>query len=447
MPPKHRPSLQRTHSSRTGLSGRPVGHVNLQLTSSNINAATVGKKHAHLQETRARSPHRVSSGNRIVSANRVRSKEHVDNHSTAHYAPRKAVKSALAAKRPKSDFTLASNSDDEEEEEDGWVSSTSTTAPSVNWEENRKVNGKAESRHAPPDGSRNDGANGTVLAQPALKVDVSRKQAKHAPPRAKASIGTVKFEDKPPYPPASNGPVTPRDFPKCQSQSAPTSPGQKDDDRPYSVAQAATQPPTPHTPGSPFVARPARSSRPSSIISSHLVLKRPHPLIRAQSHTLDDACYQDEEHHPTSAVAPLNVNAQLTSASPDSSYEPGRRSSISSGYSMKSGRTAYAGGPSRARTISLMSTSSAAISSLAQLPYGAAGVSNPFRHYRVRFRPVDYELEAGDAPAHPLLPPPYAMAHMGLLGYGVQHPGKQPANPLQDSWKRIDAVRAKRSAC
>ncbi|KAG8899455.1 hypothetical protein FRC01_010505 [Tulasnella sp. 417] len=177
-----------------------------------------------------------------------------------------------------------------------------------------------------------------------------------------------------------------------------------------------------------------------------LHLQRPHPLIRATSHSSALAS-------PSYLTATPSVSTPISESPPQGSPPNStlmgsalneRRSSISSSRSVstlplpntatvstfaasgKGGMSPLEYGRPRERTMSAMSHSSAALSSLAAIPriYNArqsAGPANP---------PIVSRFAASEAEEdrHPLLRQPYLMDHISILQY---------YDPLHASAKRV----------
>lgn len=243
----------------------------------------------------------------------------------------------------------------------------------------------------------------------------------------------------PSTPPAQ--PSTPTQSRARIPRSQPTSPTHRHNKRLSTMSTTSTRPPSTHS-------------------NPHAPL-RPHPLIRAKSYTLDLQQPKTpelipEEERATSALAPLNVNAQLTGASPPEEHDrtraerSSRRSeSISSSASFSSSTATlqhfqqqHSPVVSTPRTRTLSSASSA-ISSLAHIPsaltftthhpsshHGAQG-KNQMVGYKVYF-PREEDTDG----VHSLLPTPYAWNHMSVLG-GRGGNGRGARVPLWESWERV----------
>ncbi|KIO17535.1 hypothetical protein M407DRAFT_12309 [Tulasnella calospora MUT 4182] len=177
-----------------------------------------------------------------------------------------------------------------------------------------------------------------------------------------------------------------------------------------------------------------------------LHLQRPHPLIRATSHSSALAS-------PSYLTATPSVSTPISESPPPNSPPMStlmgsalneRRSSISSSRSVstlplpntatvstfaasgKGGMSPLEYGRPRERTMSAMSHSSAALSSLAAIPriYNARQSTGPANPPIVsRFAPSEAEEDR-----HPLLRQPYLMDHLSILQY---------YDPLHASAKRV----------
>ncbi|KAL1748639.1 hypothetical protein HDZ31DRAFT_29125 [Schizophyllum fasciatum] len=266
-------------------------------------------------------------------------------------------------------------------------------------------------------------------------------------------------------PPSPESTVSPTSPPVPQTVPS-TPPAQTSAPTPARARFPRSQPASPtHKHGKRLSTASTQSTRPPSTHSvSHAPL-RPHPLFRAKSYTLDHHQPKTpelipEEGHATSALAPLNVNAQLTGASPPEEHErmrgdrgSRRTESISSSTSFSSSTATlqhfqqqHSPVVSTPRTRTLSSASSA-ISSLAHIPsaltftthhasphHGAQG-KNQLVGYKVYF-PRDDDADA----IHSLLPTPYAWNHMSVLG-GRGGNGRGARVPLWESWERVTRAR------
>ncbi|KAL1665942.1 hypothetical protein GGF50DRAFT_99948 [Schizophyllum commune] len=304
-----------------------------------------------------------------------------------------------------------------------------------------------------------------TLAPPSPQTH-TRQQKPEQPPIRQHDHGNGHINGHgPPSPESTLSPTSP---PVPQTVPS-TPPAQTSTPMPQRARFPRSQPASPtHKHGKRLSTISTQSTRPPSTHSiSHAPL-RPHPLIRAKSYTLDHHQPKTpelipEEGHATSALAPLNVNAQLTGASPPEEHDRARENSssrrtesISSSTSFSSSTATlqhfqqqHSPGVATPRTRTLSSASSA-ISSLAHIPsalaftthhasphHGAQG-KNQLVGYKVYF-PRDDDADA----VHSLLPTPYAWNHMSVLG-GRGGNGRGARVPLWESWERV--TRAKNAA-
>lgn len=217
---------------------------------------------------------------------------------------------------------------------------------------------------------------------------------------------------------------------------------------------ARTEPTTPTSPEPPrhhHRSKRHSSTRPPSIISDHGGLLRPHPLIRGNSHGLG-------------AVAPLTISstavqAQLatpppttpiTNGTPSTNGQPiqFRRTSSASTRSAatlparnsvsaitptptSTSGSSFAGrGHDRTRTLSAVSASSAALSSLAQIPSRGHARQQLSAPVATRFSPAP----SSGTGVHALLPTPYVQTHATVLAWRA---------PVKESFERVAWARAR----
>ncbi|KZV76276.1 hypothetical protein PENSPDRAFT_747738 [Peniophora sp. CONT] len=447
-------ALQRTHShTRTASSnGSKVG-LNLHFTKQDapsVTTTTTKSDRSKRSSVGQHSATRVQSTlGRTSSTARIASRENLTALAPRVPPPARTRQtsghSAMGNGKHKAGFTLASRdgsgSDDDDDSDGEWISSESgATTPN----KHAPASPPPQQQHPKLDQLRLDPSD--MSAGPATSPPVETPRGETTtPPAAKMNGNTAEQQRPKPVPTITTQPPSaPRVQPAPRTPSPPP-------------VHARTEPTTPTTPEPPrHHHRSKRHShtRPPSIISDHGgPLLRPHPLIRGNSHglgavaplTISSTAVQAQLATPPPTTPTTNNNTPSTHGKPvqfrrTSSASarsvatlPARNSvsSITPTPTSTSGSPFAGRGHDRTRTLSAVSASSAALSSLAQLPSRGHARQQLTQPQAVRFPPAP---QPGTGGVHALLPAPYVQTHATVLAWRA---------PVRESFERVAWARAR----
>jgi len=423
-----------TRHARTASGGSSKMNLNLHFTQKDAAPPKHQeklKKNGHVHDPRAAAPlQRVNSGIRAPP------KEYMQQ-TASQKRPQVSQKKHPVAKQ-KTCFTISSTGEDEDE----WVSSEAGSGAAT------------PDESSDDEGSRERSRTPVEVAKPTITTTDKDEAFLPATPRAEFSISRVSTA-RPTAPPAAPPERQEHPSTKCvpPNSSNLRSATQPSHQRHYTDpdvmnSRSETTSPTHHSHRHDGSKRNSFTRPPSMYSVRSDTPLRPHPLIRGNSYGQGVALGTNTKPAP---LAPLTVTssssaAQISSSPPNmstsptsiqtafgpqSSPNPNRRTSISSGRSVATLPVTPPNRPSqdRHRTISASSTASfAALTSLAHYPTAASRPPTP--QYTAYFPPANTH---GNLDAmHPLLPPPYLGTHLAVL---------TNRSPIKESFDRV--VRAK----
>ncbi|VDC03630.1 unnamed protein product [Peniophora sp. CBMAI 1063] len=459
-------ALQRTHShTRTASSngsGSKVG-LNLHFTQKDApSVITTKSDRSKRSSVGQHSATRVQSTlGRTSSSARVASRDNLTALAPRQPPPRARQTSANGAVgngngKHKAGFTLASRdgsgSDDDEDDSDGeWISSESgATTPN----KHAPVSPPPPPHQQLPNLEKLRLNPADMSAGPATSPPVETPRGETTTPPAMQMNGSAQSKASPTI-------ITtqPSQSPTTTTSTRTSQPPPRTPSPPH--LHARTEPTTPTSPDPPSRHTHHRSkrhshTRPPSIISDHGgPLLRPHPLIRGNSHglgavaplTISSAAAQaqlatpppstpgsaKEGSTPSSTHGPVQFRRTSSASARSVATLPARNSvsSITPTPTSTSGSSFAGRGHDRTRTLSAVSASSAALSSLASLP-SRGHARQQLSIQTVRFPPAPQEGEAGGI--HALLPAPYVQTHATVLAWRA---------PVRESFERVAWARAK----